>query len=111
MIQYLYAQAAENTAQAPASPLMSFVPLLFIFVIFYFLLIRPQQKKMKQHKTMLENIKVGDKVITSSGFYVTIVSIGDTTIEVKLSDTVKATRQKSSMTEVLSAPQTPTVVK
>ena len=63
MINYAYAQAA---AQQP-SMLASFIPLILIFLIFYFLLIRPQQKKQKEHKILLESIKRGDEILSSGG--------------------------------------------
>ena len=49
-----------------------FIPLILIFIIFYFFLIRPQQKKVKEHKTMVENLKRGDKIITSGGILATV---------------------------------------
>jgi preprotein translocase subunit YajC len=67
----------------------SLVPLILIFVIFYFLLIRPQQKKAKEHKTMIENLKKGDKVVTSGGVYGVIEAIGTNTVILKISENVK----------------------
>ena len=67
-----------------------FIPLILIFVIFYFFLIRPQQKKVKEHKTMVENLKRGDKVITSGGITGTIERIIDNDkVEVEISENVK----------------------
>tara|TARA_B100001109_G_scaffold252225_1_gene247832 strand:+ start:540 stop:830 length:291 start_codon:yes stop_codon:yes gene_type:complete len=67
-----------------------FIPLILIFVIFYFFLIRPQQKKVKEHKTMVENLKRGDKVITAGGIVGTIERIVDNEkVEVEISDNVK----------------------
>ena len=54
-----------------------FIPLILIFVIFYFFLIRPQQKKVKDHKTMVENLKRGDKVVTSGGIIATVERVLD----------------------------------
>ena len=66
-----------------------FIPLILIFVIFYFFLIRPQQKKAKEHKKMVEELKRGDKVITSGGIIGTVERIIDNEkIEVKISDDV-----------------------
>jgi preprotein translocase subunit YajC len=59
------------------NPIGAFLPLILIFVIFYFLLIRPQQKRQKQHQQMLESIKVGDEVILSSGIYGRIERVVD----------------------------------
>ena len=66
-----------------------FIPLVLIFVIFYFFLIRPQQKKVKDHKAMVEALKRGDKVITSGGILGTVERIIDNEkVEVKISDNV-----------------------
>ena len=67
-----------------------FIPLILIFVIFYFFLIRPQQKKVKEHKIMVDNLKRGDKVITSAGIIGTIERIIDNEIaEILIADNVK----------------------
>ncbi len=66
-----------------------FIPLILIFVIFYFFLIRPQQKKVKEHKLMVENLKRGDKVVTSGGIVGTIDRVVDNDkVEVSISDNV-----------------------
>jgi preprotein translocase subunit YajC len=67
-----------------------FIPLILIFVIFYFFLIRPQQKKVKEHKAMIESLKRGDKVITSGGITGTIERIIDNDkVEVEIAENVK----------------------
>ena len=67
-----------------------FIPLILIFVIFYFFLIRPQQKKVKEHKLMVENLKRGDKVVTSGGIVGTIERVVDNDkVEVLISENVK----------------------
>ena len=67
-----------------------FIPLILIFVIFYFFLIRPQQKKVKEHKLMVESLKRGDKVVTSGGIVGTIERVVDNEkVEVLISDDVK----------------------
>jgi preprotein translocase subunit YajC len=78
-------------AQGPAAMFSSFLPLILIFVIFYFLLIRPQSKKAKEHKQMLENIKKGDKVMTNGGIYGLIEDIdGDAvTLKIGIKDDVR----------------------
>ena len=86
MFNFVYAQASG--AQQP-SLLASFMPLILIFVIFYFLLIRPQQKKAKEHKTMVENLKRGDKVITSGGIVGKVDRIIDNEkVEVEIAENV-----------------------
>jgi len=72
-----------------AGLITSLVPLVLIFVIFYFLLIRPQQKRAKEHKTMIENLKKGDKIITSGGIYGVIESVGTNTITLKVAENTK----------------------
>ena len=79
-----------------------FIPLILIFVIFYFFLIRPQQKKVKEHKLMVENLKRGDKVITSGGIVGTIERVIDNDkVEVSISDSVKVEIIKSTGIQAL----------
>ena len=66
-----------------------FIPLILMFAVFYFLLIRPQQKKTRQHRDMLKSLKVGDRVVTTGGLYGTIVAGGDTTIKLEIADKVR----------------------
>lgn len=70
--------------QGAGAMLQSFLPLILIFVIFYFLLIRPQSKKAKEHKQMLENLKKGDKVMTNGGIYGIIEEIDADTVTLKI---------------------------
>mgnify|MGYP001479052186 CR=1 FL=1 len=71
------------------SGIAQFIPLILIFVIFYFFLIRPQQKKVKEHKQMVENLKKGDKVITSGGIVGTVERVMENEmLEVRISDDV-----------------------
>ena len=81
---------AHAMGQAPAaggqsgSPLMTFMPLILMFVIFYFLLIRPQQKKQKEHKQMLENLTRGDRVVTAGGLYGRVVEAKEDVLTIDL---------------------------
>jgi preprotein translocase subunit YajC len=70
------------------SPFVTFIPLLLVFVLFYFLIIVPQRKRQRAVDTMLDNLKSGDKVVTSGGIYGTIVSIRDDkrTLQLKISE-------------------------
>ena len=80
-----------------SSGIGQFIPLILIFVIFYFFLIRPQQKKVKEHKIMVENLKRGDKVITVGGIVGTIDRIIDAEkVEVEIADNVKVEIIKST---------------
>jgi preprotein translocase subunit YajC len=84
-----------------------FIPLILIFVIFYFFLIRPQQKKVKEHKAMVENLKRGDKVVTSAGIIGTIERIIDNEkAEILIAENVKVEVIKSTGIQALmSAPE------
>ena len=82
--------------------LTQFIPLILIFVIFYFFLIRPQQKRVKDHKTMVENLKRGDEVITSGGILGTVERVmEDDRIEVTLAENVKVQIIRSTITSIL----------
>jgi len=71
------------------SSIGQFIPLILIFVIFYFFLIRPQQKKVKEHKAMVESLKRGDKVVTSGGIVGTVERVIDNEkVEVQIADNV-----------------------
>jgi len=79
-----------------------FIPLILIFVIFYFFLIRPQQKKVKEHKLMVENLKRGDKVITNGGIVGSIERVIDNDkVEVLISENVKVEVVKSTGIQAL----------
>ena len=79
-----------------------FIPLILIFVIFYFFLIRPQQKKAKEHKNMVKAIKRGDKVITSGGIFATVEKVMDNDkVEVSISEEVNIELVKSTGIQAL----------
>ena len=82
---------------------VSFLPLILIFVIFYFLLIRPQQKKMKQHKEMISKIKRGDDILTAGGIYCKVSRVIDENkIEAEISNNVKIIISRPTITNVIS---------
>jgi len=83
--------------QGGANQWMSFLPLILLFVVFYFLLIRPQQKRAKQQKTFIENLKKGDKIITSSGLYGTITGITDDAITIEIAEKVRVKVAKNAV--------------
>jgi len=66
-----------------------FIPLILMFAVFYFLLIRPQQKKTRQHQDMLKSLKVGDRVVTTGGIFGTIVAGGEQVIKLEIADKVR----------------------
>lgn len=68
------------------NPILSFLPLIFMFVIFYFLLIRPQQKRQKAHAEMIKNLKKGDRVVTSGGVIGTVHTLQEDYVVLKVGD-------------------------
>ncbi|WP_226550368.1 preprotein translocase subunit YajC [Celeribacter naphthalenivorans] len=95
-----YAQAAGGAA---ANPIMQFAPLILIFAIMYFLMIRPQQKKMKEHKAMIEAVRRGDEVVTAGGIMGKVVKVReDGFVEVEIADGVKVKVQKATLANVVS---------
>lgn len=83
------AYAAGPAAGGGAGGFASFLPLILIFVVFYFLLIRPQQKQAKQHQEFLSNLKSGDKVITKGGIHGSITGLTDTVITLEIADNLR----------------------
>ncbi len=95
-----YAQAAGGGA---AGALTSFVPLILIFAIMYFLLIRPQQKKVKEHKAMVAALRRGDLVITQGGIIGKVVKVkDDDEVEVEIAEGVKVRVLRATIGQVLS---------
>ncbi|MBQ3033253.1 MAG: preprotein translocase subunit YajC [Deferribacterales bacterium] len=104
-----YAQAAGGAAASPMGALGSFLPLILIFVVFYFLLIRPQQKRQKQHMAMIDALKAGDQILTNGGIYGTITSVIDTqTFLVEIANGVKVKVAKGGIAAKID-PTQPTV--
>ena len=77
--------------------LLSLVPFVLIFIIFYFLLILPQQKRQKKLKAVLEALKKGDKVVTSSGIWGTVTNLGKDTVTLQIADNAKVKIQRESI--------------
>lgn len=96
-----YAQTAG--AGDPMGGIAGLLPLVLIFVIFYFFLIRPQQKRAKEHKTMLEAIRRGDQVITGGGIHAKVTKVGEgEEVEVEIAKEVRVKVQRSTILSVLS---------
>jgi preprotein translocase subunit YajC len=100
LISPAYAQAAGGDAGG----LLSFLPLVLIFAVFYFLLIRPQQKKMKQHREMIGNIRRNDRVVTGGGIIgkVTKVVDGEDKVEVEIANNVVVQVARGTIGEVIA---------
>ena len=82
----------------------AFIPLVLMFVVFYFLLIRPQQKKQRDLKEMLSSLKTGDQIVTSGGLYGTIIGFGeDNRIKVKIAENVKVDIARSAISSKVAA--------
>jgi preprotein translocase subunit YajC len=83
------AWAADAAPATGSGGITSFLPLILIFVIFYFLLIRPQQKKVKDHQAYITSLKKGDKVITNGGIHGEITGLTDTVVTLEIADNVR----------------------
>jgi preprotein translocase subunit YajC len=83
------------------SSLMSFLPLILMFVVLYFIMIRPQMKRQKEHRNMLAAVDKGDEVVTSGGLVGKISKVGEAYVGVQIADNVEITVQKGAITTVL----------
>jgi len=92
---------AFQEASQQGNPWTMVIMMAGIFVIFYFLMIRPQQKRQKELKQQIENISKGDKFITAGGIYATVVSIKEHVVTAKIADDVKVDIAKSAISAVL----------
>jgi len=96
-----YAQAASGGGEAAA--FTSFVPLILIFAIMYFILIRPQQKKLKDHKAMVEGLRRGDQIVTQGGILGKVTKVKeDGEIKVEIAEGVKVRVVRSTIAQVVS---------
>ncbi|HEX8445747.1 MAG TPA: preprotein translocase subunit YajC [Sphingomonas sp.] len=101
-----YAQAAGGSA-APggvSAILIQAAPLLFIFVIFYFLLIRPQQTRMKAHRALVDGVRRNDIVVTAGGLIGKVTKVDETEVEVEIAPNTRVRIIKSTLSEVRQAP-------
>ncbi|MEA3328540.1 MAG: preprotein translocase subunit YajC [Candidatus Omnitrophota bacterium] len=83
--------------QATPNPIVSLMPIILIFIVFYFLLIRPQQKRQKEHSQMLSELKKGDRIVTNGGIYGMITNVKEKTLMLKIDENVKIELQKSAV--------------
>jgi preprotein translocase subunit YajC len=95
---------AQGAGAAPAGAAFAqFLPIILIFVIFYFLLIRPQQKKMKEHRAMIEALRRGDQIVTSGGIVGKVSKVQeDGMVEVEIAEGVKVKVVRHTITQVLN---------
>lgn len=98
-ISNAYAQAAA--AGDPTGGLMGMLPLILMFIVLWFLMIRPQMKRAKEHRSMLDKLSKGDEVITSGGIAGTVTDIGDNFVTLEVADNVRVRVQKAAVGNVL----------
>jgi len=98
-ISSAYAQAAAGGDTA--NTMLSLLPLVLMFVVLYFVMIRPQMKRQKEHKAMVEALAKGDEVITAGGFLGKVSKIGETYVGVELADGVEVQMQRTAVIQVL----------
>ena len=104
MINIAYAMGQGGGAGGQGSGGFSaFVPLIIMFVIFYFLLIRPQQKRTKQHREMVNSLKAGDRVVTGGGIHGRVTAISDTVLTVEIADKVRVKVNRANVSGVVTA--------
>ncbi len=100
LISPAYAQAA-GAASSPGGEIMTFLPMIAIFVVFYFLLIRPQQKRAKETKAMLEALQKGDEVITAGGIVGKITKLADQYATIEIAAGTEITVQRGAISQAL----------
>jgi preprotein translocase subunit YajC len=96
---------AQGTSLMDQSALVQILPLILIFVVFYFLLIRPQQKKQKDHRAMVDALRRGDRIVTGGGIIGTVSKVGSTEeVEVDIASGVRVRLLRSTIASVLAKP-------
>jgi preprotein translocase subunit YajC len=101
-ISNAFAQAAPAAgAQSPMGALGSFLPIILMFVVLYFVMIRPQMKRQKEHKAMLEALAKGDEVVIGGGMLGKVAKLGETYLHVEIANGVEVQIQRGSVVQVL----------
>lgn len=95
------AAAQAQGAPGPQSGLMSFLPLILIFIVFYFLLIRPQTKRAKEHRAMIAALEVGAEVVTNGGILGKVTELGEQIITIEIAPGVQVKVQRHTVAQVL----------
>ena len=93
----------QSGAAGQGGGFSAFVPLILMFVIFYFLLIRPQQKKQKLHREMINNVKKGDRIVTGGGIHGRVTGVSDTTLTVEIAEKVRVKMNRGNVSAVIQA--------
>ncbi|SLN57805.1 preprotein translocase subunit YajC [Aquimixticola soesokkakensis] len=103
MLDFIVTPAYAQAAGAGTNPIMQFAPLIAIFAIMYFLMIRPQQKKAKEHKAMIEAVRRGDQVVTAGGLIGKVSKVKeDGELEVEIAEGIKVRVLKGTLANVIS---------
>ena len=100
-ISQAYAQAAPAAATSGTDTLLSLLPLVLMFVVLYFIMIRPQMKKQKEHKSMVEAIAKGDEVVIAGGLLGKVAKLGDNYLHVEVASGVELQVQRAAVVQVL----------
>ena len=100
-MSFFISDAMAAAPQGQGDALTSLLPLVFIFIVFYFLLIRPQSKKAKEHKQMVEALTKGDEVVTNGGLLGRITKVGDNFVELEVADGVIVKVQRQAATSLM----------
>jgi len=98
-LAYAMGMGSQGAGGGQGSSIYTFLPLILLFAVFYFLLIKPQQNKAKQHKAFTENLKKGDTVVTSGGLYGKITGITDQAITLEIAEKVRVKVSKSAVVD------------
>ncbi|MCK5801788.1 MAG: preprotein translocase subunit YajC [Lentisphaeria bacterium] len=97
-----FAQAAAPKGGGVRGSLGSYVPFILLFVVLYLLMIRPQQKKQREHRELVSRVKVGDEVVTNSGIYGTISGVEETSVMLRVSEKVEIKLVRSAISAVVT---------
>ena len=97
----LFSSAHAQAAASGGTDLMAFLPMIAIFVVFYFLLIRPQQKKAKEHRAMIDAIEKGNEVVTSGGIVGRVSKLNDQFVTIEVAPGVEMTLQRQAISQLL----------
>lgn len=100
-MDFFISSAWAQAGAGQGDPLLTFLPLILIFVVFYFLLIRPQQKRQKEHRAMVEAIQAGDEVITAGGVLAKVTAVGEQFVSVEVANGVVFRIQRHTVGSVL----------
>lgn len=103
MIDIAWAQGAAGAAGPPF--VVQLIPFALLFGVFYFLIIRPQQQKQKQHRALLANLKKNDEVVTSGGLYGRVMAIADDVVTLEIAPNVRVRVSRPQITTVVNAPK------